>query len=82
VRHGPQDLEGAHEVGGDHHDGPGVVELAAVVGRREDGQQLPVGLELVAILHHLVRAADQVQPVPGEEVRYYVVSECVRYTSA
>ena len=52
---GLQDAEGAHQALVDRHDRAGVVELAAVVGRREDGHQLPVGEELVAVLHHLVR---------------------------
>ena len=52
---GLQDAEGAHQALVDRHDRAGVVELAAVVGRREDGDQLPVGEELVAVLHHLGR---------------------------
>jgi len=48
-----QDAEGAHEAVVDGHDGARVVELAAVVWRRKDGHQLPVGEKLVAVLHHL-----------------------------
>lgn len=47
------DLERAHEGVVDCHHGAGVVKLVAVVGRREDGHQLPLGKELVAILHDL-----------------------------
>jgi hypothetical protein len=51
-------LEGAHERLVDAHHGARVVELAAVVGRAEDGDQLPLCEELVPILHHL-------RPRPG-----------------
>ena len=48
-----EDLEGAEQAGVDVHERAGVVELAAVVGRREYGDELPVGEELVAVLHDL-----------------------------
>lgn len=41
----------------------GVVKLAAVVGRGEERDELPLGEELVAVLDDLVRAADQVELV-------------------
>jgi hypothetical protein len=50
---GLEDLEGAHQRVVHAHHGAGVVELAAVVGRREDGHQLALGEELVPVLHHL-----------------------------
>jgi len=50
---GLEDLEGAEQAGVDVHECAGVVELAAVVGRREYGDELPVGEELVAVLHDL-----------------------------
>ncbi|TVU49178.1 hypothetical protein EJB05_00474, partial [Eragrostis curvula] len=40
---------------------PGIVELAAVIRRREHGHELSIGEELVPILHDLVRPADEVQ---------------------
>jgi hypothetical protein len=40
-------------VGGVPHHSTRVVELATVVGRGEDGHQLPPCEELVAVLHHL-----------------------------
>lgn len=48
-----EDLERAEQAGVDVHQRAGVVELAAVVGRREYGHQLPIGEELVPILHNL-----------------------------
>jgi hypothetical protein len=35
----------------------------AVVGRREDGDQLTLCKELIAVLHHLVCSADEVHVV-------------------
>jgi len=48
-----EDLEGAHEGLVDGHHGTGVVELATVVGRRKKRDQLSLGEEFVAVLHHL-----------------------------
>ena len=58
---GLQDAEGAHQALVDRHDRAGVVELAAVVGRREHRDQLFVSKELVPVLHHLVSTHHQVE---------------------
>jgi len=50
-----QDLEGAHEGLINTHHRASVVELTAVVGSREQSHELPLGKELVAILHNLRR---------------------------
>lgn len=42
--------------------------LTAVVWGGEQGDQLPLGEELVAVLHHLVRAGDEVKVVLEEEL--------------
>lgn len=75
------DLERAHQVAVHHHDGSGVVKLAAVVGRTEDGHQLSIGLELIAVLHDLVCSADEFQPMTRQEVLNDVVAECIRHSS-
>jgi len=62
-----EDAEGAHQALVDRHDGPRVVELAALVGRGEDGDKLPVGEELIAVLDDLVRAHDQIVVVLLQE---------------
>ena len=46
-------LKGAHEGLVHRHHSARVVELAAVVGRREERDELPFGEELVAVLNHL-----------------------------
>ena len=46
-------LERAHQGLINSHHGTGIVKLAAIVGRREHRHQLPLGKELVAILHDL-----------------------------
>ena len=46
-------LEGAHEGLVHAHHAAGVVELAAVVGRREQGYQLTLGEELIPVLNNL-----------------------------
>lgn len=46
-------LEGAHQRLIHAHHGACVVELPTVVGCREEGDELALGKELVAILHHL-----------------------------
>jgi len=52
---GPKDLERAHERRVDGHNRGCVVELATVVGRREERDEPPVGEELVAVLDDLMR---------------------------
>lgn len=51
------------------HHGTGVVELSAVVWRREQRNQLSLREELVAVLNDLVSAAYQVHVVLLEESR-------------
>jgi hypothetical protein len=51
------------------HHGAGVVELAAVVGRAEQRNELALGEELVAILDDLVGTANEVHVVFLEEAR-------------
>lgn len=46
-------LKGAHESLIDAHHGAGVVKLPAVVGGREQGDQLTLGKEFIAVLHDL-----------------------------
>lgn len=75
---GLQDLERAHQRLVHAHHRPGVVELPAVVGRGEDRHELPAREELVAVLHDLVRPADEVQVVPRQELGDGVRAEGVR----
>merc|ERR1719474_8195 len=70
-----QYLERTHECFVDRHHAPGIVELPAVVGRREEGDQLPLGKELVAVLDHLMGSAYEVQVVAVEELADHVSSE-------
>jgi len=50
---GVVDLERTHQRLIDTHHGAGVVELSAVVRRREQSHQLTLGKELIAVLNHL-----------------------------
>mmetsp|Transcript_20130 Transcript_20130/g.47559 ORF Transcript_20130/g.47559 Transcript_20130/m.47559 type:complete len:311 (+) Transcript_20130:506-1438(+) len=78
---GLQNAEGAHQAFVNRHDRAGVVEFAAIVGRREDGDELPVGEELVAVLHDLVRAHHQVEVVLLQELADNVGAEGVRHAA-
>eukprot|EP00964_Phaeocystis_antarctica_P076659 scaffold47411_cov57-Phaeocystis_antarctica.AAC.1 len=78
---GLQNAEGAHQAFVNRHDRAGVVEFAAIVGRREDGDELPVSEELVAVLHDLVRAHHQVEVVLLEKARHHVRAEGVRHAA-
>ena len=55
-------------------DGEGAAELA-VVGGREEGDELAVDRELVFVLHHLVRSANDVQVLRAAAVRRDVGAE-------
>ena len=52
--HIPTHLEGAHQCLVHTHHGSSIVKLPTVVGSREEGHQLTLGKELVAILYHLM----------------------------
>mmetsp|Transcript_11461 Transcript_11461/g.20687 ORF Transcript_11461/g.20687 Transcript_11461/m.20687 type:complete len:342 (+) Transcript_11461:1304-2329(+) len=62
-----KDLEGAHQGLIDTHHGPTVVKLPTVVGRGEDGDQLPLREELVSIFNNLMSAANQIKVVLPQE---------------
>jgi hypothetical protein len=54
---------------------PELSKLPTVVGRREDGDQLALAEELIAVLDDLVGAADQVELIDLEEIGDHVHSE-------
>jgi hypothetical protein len=72
---GLQDLERAQQTFVHAHHRAGIVELATVVGCREEGDQLAFAKELVAILDDLVSTADQVHVMFLQEARYNVWTE-------
>mmetsp|Transcript_50943 Transcript_50943/g.134763 ORF Transcript_50943/g.134763 Transcript_50943/m.134763 type:complete len:310 (-) Transcript_50943:693-1622(-) len=76
---GLEDTEGAHQALVHRHHRARVVKLAAVVGGGEDGDELPVGEELVAVLDDLVRTHDQVVVVLLQELAHDVGAERVRH---
>ncbi len=76
-----QYLERAHEGLVDGHHGPRVVELAAVVGRREERDELALGEELVPVLDDLVRATNQVEVVLVKELGRHLCAEGERHAA-
>ena len=56
-------LEGAEQAFVHAHHGTGIVELAAVIGGAEQGDELTLGEELVTILDDLMGTADEVHVV-------------------
>lgn len=73
----PDDDKVADQVRVHHQDGGAVVEDVAVVGRRENGDQLAVGEELVAVLDDLVGAHNQIEVVLHQEALHDVAPEGV-----
>lgn len=63
VRHRLKRREVRNHVRSEADEGSLVVHAVAVVGRTEDGDQLPVVLHLEAVGLHLVRAHQQGEPV-------------------
>ena len=63
------------------HDGARVVELSAVVGRGEEGDERPLVEELVAVLDDLVRAHDEAEVVLGQEGVDHVGAEAVAHAA-
>lgn len=78
---GLQDLEGAHQSLIDTHHGTGVVKLSAVVGGREERDELALGKELVSLLDDLVGAADEVELLALQEGIHNVGTKGVRDTT-
>lgn len=70
-----ENLEGAQQALVHTHHCASVVELSAVVGRREQRDQLTLAKELVAVLDDLVSSADQIHVVLLQETRYNVGAE-------
>lgn len=70
-----EDLEGAQETLIDRHHGTSIVELATVVGSREECDQLAFGEELISVLHDLMRTAYQVHVMLLQESRNDVRAE-------
>lgn len=56
-------LEGAEQALINTHHGAGIVKLAAVVGRRKEGDQLAFAEKLVAVLDYLMSTANEVHVV-------------------
>ena len=73
--HGAQDFEGAAQTCVNAHHPTGIVELAAVVRRREYSYKSTGCLELVPVLDHLMRSADDVQVMLFQEVTDDLVPE-------
>ena len=63
------------------HHRTGIVKLATVIGRAEQGDELPLGEELVSVFHNLMGTADQVHIVLLQEARHNIGAECKRYTT-
>ena len=68
----------SHEALVDRHDRARIVKLPAIVGSAEDGDELPVGEELVPVLDHLVRANHEVKVVLLQKLGDHVGAESVR----
>ena len=69
-----QNLEGTHESLIDTHHSSRVIEFSAVIWCRENGNQLSLSEELVAVFHDLMRSADQVHFVLFQELSDDVLS--------
>ena len=78
---GLEDLERAHQRVVHTHHRTRVVELAAVVGRTEDRDQLALGEEFVTVLDDLVRAADEVEVVSAQELSHHVLAKGEGHTT-
>ena len=74
-------LEGAEQTLVNAHHGTSIVKLSTVVGSTEQGNQLALGEEFVAVLDDLVGTADEIHVVLLEESRDNVGAESERDTT-
>jgi hypothetical protein len=77
VFRGTEHFETTRQVFVHEHHGRGVVELSAVVGGAEDGDQPSLARreELVATLHHLMRTHEQLEPILEQKLTHHVPTE-------
>uniref|UniRef100_A0A158R8X3 IRS-type PTB domain-containing protein n=1 Tax=Taenia asiatica TaxID=60517 RepID=A0A158R8X3_TAEAS len=68
-------LEGAHGCLIDRHHPAGVIQLAAVIGRREEGDETALRKEHVPIFHHLMGTANKVKVVTSKELFHHIPAE-------
>ena len=71
-----ENLERAQERLVHTHHRTSIVELSAIVGRREEGDELALGEELVPVLHNLMGAADEIHVVLLQEAGDNIGPEC------
>jgi len=74
-----QDLKRAHQGLINAHHSPTIVKLSAIVGGTENGNQLPLGKELVPILYDLMSSANEIKVVLAQELLSDVSTECERH---
>lgn len=66
------DLERAEQALVNAHHGTRIIELSAVVGRAEQGDQLALRKELVAVFNNLVSTTNEIHVVLLQKTGYYV----------
>lgn len=72
---GLEDLERAQQALIDAHHRTCIVKLAAVVGRREESDELALAEELVAVFDNLMGTTDEVHVVFLKEARHNIGAE-------
>lgn len=63
------------------HHGTCIIKLAAVIRSAEQGHKLSFAKELVAVLHNLMCATDQIHVVLLEESRHNIRAESERHST-
>ena len=76
-----QNLETAHQIGINRHDGTTIIEFIAVVGSRKDGDKLTLSKELITIFHNLMSTADKIKVVFTEELLNNISTEGEGHTT-
>ena len=76
-----QEWEAAHQGIVHGHQSSWIVELAAVIGRTEDSDELSTGKEFIAIFDDLMGTADKIDIVLLEELLYHGFTECIAHSS-
>lgn len=81
IRFPANHLKTAHKGFVDAHHSASIVELAAIVRRGEQCNELSFGEKFVTVLDDLMRSAYQIHVVTIQELRHNIWTECKRYSS-
>jgi len=75
------DFEGADQIFVYYHHGTIILEIAAIIWRREYCNELPLGKELIPVLDYLMSSTNQVELIPPVKLGHNLSAEGIRHAA-